>query len=296
MFSWSIVIALADKVFTADDGYMQGYSHEQFGPESQCIGLYRRNSGAMSELSAACTPMLESTYNQNSFLLDKMTIHELLEAFRNMFGRETLVKDKQWLKHRILFGLQNLVKLEKDSNLLDHGFTSNKNESKLIFSPSNDLPERASSSCTGVLNNITTLGDRYGKRERLAGCDSMETLSSEVNTTRFALRDSKEKERSFITKRRLRKPTQRYVEESLEQQSKRHNKKCGVSYKNSRDKFLLLRAHNQPSKMENGSTPMIDREESFREAIQVPFGIPRQEEQSKQSTSFPVRKKTEDII
>ncbi|XP_016456927.1 uncharacterized protein LOC107780842 [Nicotiana tabacum] len=45
--------------------------------------------------------------NRNCLQFDDMSSDKLLEVFRKMFGHQTSVTDKQWLKHHITFGLQN---------------------------------------------------------------------------------------------------------------------------------------------------------------------------------------------
>lgn len=49
----------------------------------------------------------DSNAVNNDICLDNLSIRELHEAFRRTFGRETSVKDKQWLKRRISMGLNN---------------------------------------------------------------------------------------------------------------------------------------------------------------------------------------------
>eukprot|EP00252_Welwitschia_mirabilis_P003938 TRINITY_DN1402_c0_g1_i1.p1 TRINITY_DN1402_c0_g1~~TRINITY_DN1402_c0_g1_i1.p1 ORF type:complete len:716 (-),score=149.08 TRINITY_DN1402_c0_g1_i1:516-2663(-) len=49
----------------------------------------------------------DHTSMKQDICLDNLSIRELHEAFRRTFGRETSVKDKQWLKRRISLGLHN---------------------------------------------------------------------------------------------------------------------------------------------------------------------------------------------
>lgn len=64
------------------------------------------------ELSTSSKLVSEAKCDKNSSLLDKMTTDELHLAFRKVFCRETIVMDREWLKNRILFGLQNLDALD----------------------------------------------------------------------------------------------------------------------------------------------------------------------------------------
>ncbi|KAH9320971.1 hypothetical protein KI387_015610, partial [Taxus chinensis] len=49
----------------------------------------------------------DSNAAKDELCLDNLSIRELHEAFRRTFGRETSVKDKQWLKRRISLGLSS---------------------------------------------------------------------------------------------------------------------------------------------------------------------------------------------
>ncbi|KAK9280341.1 hypothetical protein L1049_014029 [Liquidambar formosana] len=269
----------ADEVSKLDFGTCEGSCLGKVGLESYSSGFNGRDCGAkISKLSTASIPMLGSICEENSFSLENMTIYELHEAFGNIFGRETLVEDKQWLKRRILFGLQNLVELDNGSNFLECGVISNENEDKTIFSSSNEFSRRASSSFIGVLNNIPMPKDQHFKRKRIAGC------ASEIGEDGFGLLDPEEKGAVSVSQKRLRKPPRRFIEESLDQQSRYQNRKYGNSYKSSKDKFHHIRSHIQHSQKGIGATPLVCQEESFKGAcIQVPFGPPIQKGHSKKN-------------
>ncbi|KAA8544089.1 hypothetical protein F0562_021734 [Nyssa sinensis] len=251
--------------------------------ESQSAGSGGRGCVAeTSELSAARIPVLEVACDQNSSLLDKMTVDELHEAFRNMYGRETVVMDKQWLKRHISFGLQNHAELDNCSSLLECHVTSNGTESKMILSTTDECSARASSPFTSVFTFKTKPRVQHVKRERDASIDSLKTLSSEVSKVVFGFPCSEEGEGAIVSKKRLRKPTRRYIEESLEQNSSHRRKKCGVSDIFLDDRILHIGSQKQHCQKGFGATTMVCQDELFKgTCIQVPFGLPVQKGRSK---------------
>ncbi|XP_057955488.1 uncharacterized protein LOC131149236 isoform X2 [Malania oleifera] len=236
-----------------------------------------------SELSMGNIPWLESTCSQNLPLLDKKAIHELNENFRNKFDQESSVTEKQWLKYHSTFGLGNLGELDNGMSLLESGSTSAENEGKTFFSCSNEFSRRPSSLFTGVSSSNDLPIDLHMKRERLACCDSLKNSSSDVRKVEYGALDSGGK--GVLTQKRLRKPTRRYIEESLEQKGR--YKKCGRSYKCSGDKFLRVRFRKQHCPKGSGETPLVCQNESFTGGcIQVPFGPPVEKGSPKRHSSF----------
>lgn len=56
---------------------------------------------------------------QGNVCLDNLSIRELHEAFRTTFGRQTSVKDKQWLKRRISMGLKSFHEVANDNVVVE---------------------------------------------------------------------------------------------------------------------------------------------------------------------------------
>ena len=251
-----------------EHGPCGGSSFGNLGLESPSSSFNGRDSG------------VKYTYNQNSSLHDNMTIHGLHEDFKNIFGGGTSIKDKQWLKLHISFGLQNLVELDNGLNLLKQGVTFNENEAKSNFSSRNEFCSSAFISFSSVVNDKTVSGCQQVKN------DSLQTLSSDDNRVGFCILDSGEKD-LLVTQKRLRKPTRRYIEEPSEQKGKYHSRKCGISYKRSRDKFPHVGSHEQHRQAGFGASSLDCQQEFFEGAcIQVPFGLPVQEGCSKRNTSI----------
>ncbi|KAF5937703.1 hypothetical protein HYC85_025209 [Camellia sinensis] len=226
--------------------------------ESKCMVLGGRGHGAeISELATTSIPVLQGTC-QDSSLLDKMTIDELHEAFRNMFGRETTVTDEQWLKRHLSFGLQNLLG------------PSNENEGKMISSTSDLCSRRVSSPFTAVFNFKRKPRVQHVKRERHDNHVSLKAISSEVRKAVLSFSELGEKQSVLDTRKRVRKPTRRYIEESLEHNS-RHQKRIraqGIS-------FCTMDLTSCIVTKEFESKPFVSQKEPFKGAcIQVPFGQP----------------------
>lgn len=68
----------------------------------------------------------DSNAVNNGICLDNLSIRELHEAFRRTFGRETSVKDKQWLKRRISMGLNNPHDVANNNVVSENKLSSHK--------------------------------------------------------------------------------------------------------------------------------------------------------------------------
>uniref|UniRef100_A0A6N2KMS3 Uncharacterized protein n=1 Tax=Salix viminalis TaxID=40686 RepID=A0A6N2KMS3_SALVM len=90
-------------------------------------------SGSVGELVAGGSPLSVTTKPDFSILkgeicLDNLSIKELHETFKATFGRETTVKDKQWLKRRISMGLTNSCAVSTNFIIKDNKFAKKGNE------------------------------------------------------------------------------------------------------------------------------------------------------------------------
>lgn len=68
----------------------------------------------------------DSNAVNNEICLDNLSIRELHEAFRRTFGRETSVKDKQWLKRRISMGLNSPRDVANNNAVLENKLSGHK--------------------------------------------------------------------------------------------------------------------------------------------------------------------------
>ncbi|KAG2673997.1 hypothetical protein I3760_13G115500 [Carya illinoinensis] len=263
----------ADKVSILDNGPCKESYLGNVDLESLSPGFYERDYVAeISDMSSASVPALQFTHNQNSPMLDQMTVHELHEAFKSVFGRETLVTDKQWLKRRVLFGLRNQVESDNDLNHIKCGTTSYKTEDKTLCLSSSDSSRSATSSIKCVLGDETMSLDWHVERKGLAGFDDLQTTSMELSEIELCSHDGGDK--ALVTQKRLRKPPKRYIEESLEANSKYFKGKSGAV----RPRKCLK---------EFGTSQLACEDKPFKgSCIQVPFGLPIEEGHMKINASY----------
>lgn len=247
-----------------DCGLRTGSSIRNLGSECHTQSIERDiDFGEMSELSKAIIRLPESTSDQNALYLDNMNIHELQDAFRSMFGRDTSVRDKQWLMRRILFGLQNFSEIGNVSSLVDIGLSSIENEVSMILIPENDLSERMYTSCTNILDSRTSI---VGQGVAEDGCGVKDALTAISEDDRVGFGLLGEQESALITSKRLRKPTRRYIEETSEMESRCCNERVKTPPISSGDKFLHVRTKSQYR--HKGSSAML-----VGSGIRVPCGL-----------------------
>ncbi|XP_010262885.1 PREDICTED: uncharacterized protein LOC104601289 [Nelumbo nucifera] len=261
----------AERVPDLDYGSCEGSHVGNLRLESQPSCLSGKNSITQMPDLTETIPVLESTSDQSEFLLDKMTIYDLQEAFRTTFGRETSVKDKQWLKRRISFGLQNLVEFGDVSDLLESGIP-NGNEGDMIFTSSNDSSGRMQSLFTNVLGNVAKPVSQDVERESMVAGEDLITGSSDAGKT-FGVLDLGDGEGVLVAPKRLRKPTRRYIEESSDLKS-RYSSGRVETPTSSRDKILRVKSHSQHNRKGLGTVPLVSRQDYLGgTGIQVPFGL-----------------------
>ncbi|XP_077221740.1 uncharacterized protein LOC143855498 [Tasmannia lanceolata] len=285
--------------YLLDSGFAEKNSHLDYdegpclgnlGSENLSPGLSERDDGAteISDFASAIIPLHQSTSDQSTFLLDNMTIRELHEAFRSTFGRETSVKDKQWLKRRILFGLQNLIELENGCSLLETGPSSIENEDDLIYTSGYGSTGRMYRSFTSIPGKTTQLISKSVGKEADLCSDILGTGFTEARKIGYGHLNSVDRESSLVTRKRLRKPTRRYIEELSDVTSRQCVERLETPFMNSTGK-LRVKSQNQHHWKGVGTMPLVCRQDApGGSAIQVPFGhrVVRRGRPRKNCTSF----------
>ncbi|XP_072957278.1 uncharacterized protein [Typha angustifolia] len=186
-------------------------------------------AGDISDFSDVTHPIPDTSCDGNTTFLDNMSITELLDAFRSMFGRDTYVKDKQWLKRHILFGLQNFTEIDNVSGLLECSLPSYEQEDDLIWLPGSSLPEGLYVPFTEISDSrlLVVGGGGGAKNDEFSGQDAAASDFSEAVKSEAVKIESThsnfEGKSTLKTTKRLRKPTRRYIEEISEQKSKSCN-------------------------------------------------------------------------
>lgn len=219
---------------------------------------------------------IESSDDKNSVLFDQMTVQELQEAFRVKFGRETRIRDECWLKERLLSGLQNNSELEEHLKPVQYHTASNESGAAKALS------------CSSILDG----GSLIEEKPKGIGSNSAVTFCSEVTETGTSPQDKGDGGGPLIMGKRLHRPPRRYIEESLELKSRSiPRRRCRTYHKASKVNPLGVKPpEQQPTKQlshkGNGAVLSLHEEEHFNgDCIQVPFGLPVEEEQVKETPS-----------
>ncbi|XVF74337.1 hypothetical protein PTKIN_Ptkin13bG0102400 [Pterospermum kingtungense] len=174
--------------------------------------------------------------------LDNLSIKELHEVFKATFGRDTTVKDKQWLKRRIAMGLTNSCDVStttfviKDNKLVKKGTEDSSNNVNLGTGKEHSAVEVK---CDGdLMNNHSSLIDKH----QISSGTSLENNGVENNSTSEDLATDQR------AAKRVRKPTKRYIEELSEAESKEYSGRLIASTKNIGIRPLASKSHARPAR------------------------------------------------
>ncbi|XP_012064768.1 uncharacterized protein LOC105628060 isoform X2 [Jatropha curcas] len=207
-------------------------------------------------------------------------------VFSRIFGCETLVMDKQWLKHCIVFGLQNQGELIDGLDHLECGTTSKVNEGKAVHLTCTALSGIAPDS-TEILGAQLMSAEKHVKREKLTGCNSLESMSSPVRDVGFCSLGESNPVDVIVTRQQTHRPTRTCTKRLEQQDSRYQHLNIGAFYKNRRDEFLHVRSHKQHHEKGSGTSQMICQEECLRgSSVQVPLELSVQIGHLTKSTSL----------
>ncbi|XP_022721585.1 uncharacterized protein LOC111279008 isoform X2 [Durio zibethinus] len=203
---------------------------------------------------------------KDEICLDNLSIKELHEVFKATFGRDTTVKDKQWLKRRIAMGLTNFCDVStatfviKDNKLVKKGKEDSCNNVNL--STGIELPAVGVEYHEDLLNSHshqidehqTTSGMRSGNNGVEDNCGS-EPLAADQRAAK-----------------RVRRPTKRYIEELSEAEYKEYRGRLISSTKNIEIRPLASKSHARPARNVSleGRTVMMRLDSFGGSGIQVP--------------------------
>lgn len=164
-------------------------------------------------------PHSESKSEQNVSFLDNMNIDELHEVFRSTFGRDTFIDDREWLKRRIMFGLQSTKEMDTSSSITESRSSSNEHDDNSIFCINCDMPPKRLNygSLSEMNNSEKALPEDHGKE---GSTDEKTGMISASDFDTVKSLDLGVKDGELTSKKRLRKPTRRYIEELSEKKPK----------------------------------------------------------------------------
>lgn len=231
----------------------------QSGSVGECSNPQNEPVEGQSLMSADCTSSKpDFSKLKGEICLDNLSIKELHETFKATFGRETTVKDKQWLKRRIAMGLTNSCDVSTSSFVIKDNKLVNKDKEENHNNLGSDL---AKASAVRTMNDgkdspinssglAETLQIVSGEKLRNSSVDD-DLGTEDLNTEQRAAK-------------RVRKPTRRYIEELSEVESKDHSGKSMASTKNSGLRQTSIKSNVRPFKMA--------RMDSFGgSGVQVPY-------------------------
>ena len=221
----------SDDKFPVVDGKNQSDTPNQEIPSIASSLNYSNQSGSIDQCSRPSEGVIESgssasaVYSalkpdfsmfEGEICLDRLSIRELHELFKVTFGRETTVKDKQWLKRRIAMSLTNSCDVSattfivKDNKIIRkcEGSSGNGNAEAVIsvdnVAGEDDVNHKDSSALegSGIEDNqiVSETGQRIHDMEHELGGEDHQIQQGAA--------------------KRIRKPTKRYIEELSENESR----------------------------------------------------------------------------
>ncbi|KAK9158473.1 hypothetical protein Scep_005047 [Stephania cephalantha] len=264
----------SDKVADLDYGPCEGSDLGSLGLDSNCsldVRYIDKNVVETLISSTATVVEPESACDQNEFALQKMTIRELQEAFRSTFGRNTSVKDKQWLKRHITCGLKDITEFDNVSCPSESSKNSNEDEGSMFCRSGDDFPHRIHRPSMSMLDLKTR--PVYQEMEEMLP-DRKVSVTSFLEVGGGASGNLNMETRfggGSLLQKRQRKPTRRYIEESSYLKPRSCGGRLELSITSSRDKLMLAKSHKRKA---FGSTPLIYQQDSFDgSGFQAPFGL-----------------------
>ncbi|KAJ6942612.1 hypothetical protein NC652_008425 [Populus alba x Populus x berolinensis] len=167
--------------------------------------------------------------------LDNLSIKELHETFKATFGRETTVKDKQWLKRRISMGLTNSCDVSVTSFIIK--------DNKLVKKGNEEI----SNCMDGSYAEDPPIGNQKDSPTSLVSqLDYHQVVPEKIRLENPNLDDnsgSDDHQTEQRAAKRVRKPTKRYIEELSEVESKESNGRLMNLAKNPEHGLISLKSH-----------------------------------------------------
>lgn len=223
------------------------------------------NEGRVILNQATAIPKQDPEFIRSEISLDNLTIRELHEAFKATFGRETSVKDKQWLKRRIAMALEDKIlcteKQEEMSTRLGISVTA---ESPLPVSP---IVQAGKSKLTTDV--ITDTGFQKQPDDKSSFLMPFVDI---VGKAEDEFIDDDDQYGEEMGAKRMRKPTRRYIEESSEVESKGNSGKMVDTPGDSDDDYSPPTSRLRPYLYGGWGTEFVSRHEPLGGSeIEVPF-------------------------
>lgn len=210
---------------------------------SSLIYSHSNHSGSIDQCSRPSEAVIESgssasavnsalkhdfSMTDGEICLDKLSIRELHELFKVTFGRETTVKDKQWLKRRIAMSLTNSCDVSATTFTVKDNKISRKCEE--------ERSRNVNAVAVISVENMAVEGDvKYNDSNEVEGCEvddnqvASEAILENLNMDHEIGDEDQQREQRAA--KRMRKPTKRYIEELSENESREHIPRSSSSNK-----------------------------------------------------------------
>lgn len=215
--------------------------------------------------SAASSSKPDFSRLHGEICLDNLSIKELHETFKATFGRETTVKDKQWLKRRIAMGLTNSCDVStssfiiKDNKLVIRGKEGSYNNETTTFIKDPTVgPVNGGCKDLSINHSSQMENQQFVSGQKPGHCSIAYDCGSE---------DLHKEQRSA---KRIRKPTRRYIEELSEVESKEHSGKPLISAKTSGLRQISLKSNARPVRIDS-SNRTVRLDSLGGSGVEVPY-------------------------
>ncbi|XP_051114636.1 uncharacterized protein LOC127240165 isoform X2 [Andrographis paniculata] len=191
-------------------------SVSQSGSPEGCVKLPGRLDESQPS-SSTVGPGLKPDFSllNGEIHLECLSVRDLQETFRATFGRETSVKDKQWLKRRIIMGLTNSCDFSTTSFVIIDNKVVRKGKEQTCKSADCSVSiDCVSPSAIESHQSPTSLDDTPVE---------IPLVADETNSQSSSHQDihgSQDASMEHRPTKRIRKPTKRYIEELSEGETK----------------------------------------------------------------------------
>ncbi|XP_044487526.1 uncharacterized protein LOC123212447 isoform X3 [Mangifera indica] len=238
------------------------------GSVGECSNPPNELIEGQSSASAVCiSSKPDFSRLKGEICLDNLSIKELHETFRATFGRETTVKDKQWLKRRIAMGLTNSCDVSVSSFIIK----DNKLVSKGKEESCND------EGITSMSDTVVGVVNVECKDASTSQCSQMEehhtsSVERQRNSSADKYHRSEDLHADQVAAKRVRKPTRRYIEELSEVESKESSGKSIFSSKSFGLRQTFPKAHTRPVRIASSNRTVVMRLDSLGgSGVQIPY-------------------------
>ncbi|XP_076930151.1 uncharacterized protein LOC143594818 [Bidens hawaiensis] len=172
---------------------------------------------------------------EGEICLDNLSVRELHATFKATFGRETSVKDKQWLKRRISMGLSNSCDVSTTTFVIENNKVKKKDNVEVYKSED----KNRNKDFVGALEGINASDDNDNNNNNRP-VNHIQTVQTEGKFSGGSKTVQSVTPKHHITfdddnqkNKRVRKPTRRYIEETSESDTRESSGRLVSSVKSS---------------------------------------------------------------